>query len=178
MAMLGGDLEVGAVLPEIMGTQSRLLGGVYYFDGDGEEDVRGWKARLETHWTASFSTDVALYNDDVFGTTVMVGIGFNIQGESFSPCAPRINFVRRGSLRHITNVAADRLAEPTYRQPGIAVRTGAYRASLDGSPLQIIHVVEGATGGNGSFERPFGSLDQAMAVAQSGQIVYTPYGGS
>jgi len=177
-AMLGGDLEFGVRVPVLMGTQSRLLAGMYYFDGNGEEDVTGWKARIETNWSANFSTDVALYDDDVFGTTVMVGLAFNIQAESFRPWAPQINSFRRGPLRHITNVAADRIAEPTYRQPSIAIRHGEYRATTSENPFQIIHVAEGATDGNGSFERPFGSLDEAMAVAQSGQIVYTPYGGS
>jgi trimeric autotransporter adhesin len=177
-AMLGGDVEVGVRVPLIGGTQSRLLGGLYWFDGDGERDVQGWKARLETHWTANVSTDVALYDDDVFGTSLMVGIGFHIQTESFSPFHPQIHSFRRGSQRHITNVAADRVAEPVGRLPNIAVRQGEYRATLEGDPWQILHVVEGATGGDGSFERPFGTLDQAMGVAQDGYLVYTPYGGT
>jgi len=177
-AMLGGDFEVGVRVPEIAGTQSRLLAGVYHFDGNGETDVTGWKARIETDWTANISTDVALYDDDVFGTTVMVGIALNIQTESFSPWSPHIQSFRRGPMRHITHMAADRIAEPTYRQPNIAVRENTYRATQDGNPLQFIHVVEGATGGNGSFARPFGTLDEAMAVAGPGTIVYTPYGGN
>lgn len=40
-AMLGGDLEVGVRMPVIGEAQSRLLGGVYGFDGDGEQDVEG-----------------------------------------------------------------------------------------------------------------------------------------
>lgn len=124
------------------------------------------------------STDVAVYDDDVFGTTVMVGIGFNIQSESSSPFQPQIRSVRRGPQRHITNGAADRVAEPVYRLPNIAVRQGEYRATLEGVQWQILHVVEGATGGDGSFERPFGTLDQAIAVANDGYLVYTPYGGT
>lgn len=177
-AMLGGDCEVGVRLPVILGTQSRVLAGVYGFDGNGEEDVQGWKARIETNWTAEISTDVAYYDDDVFGTSIMVGIAFNLQSESFSPWMPQIHSFRRGPLRHITSAAADRIAEPTYRQPNIAIRNGTYRATSDGNPWQIIHVAEGATGGDGSFERPFGTLDQAMAAATPGTIVYTPYGGN
>ncbi len=177
-AMLGGDIEAGVRMPVIGGTQSRLLGGLYWFDGDGEQDVKGWKARLETNWTANISTDVAVYDDDVFGTTLMVGVGFNLQSESFSPFQPQIQSFRRGPERHITNVAADRVAEPVGRLPNIAVRQGEYRAALEGDEWQILHVVEGATGGDGSFERPFGTLDQAMAVAQDGYLVYTPYGGT
>jgi len=178
-AMLGGDFELGVRVPVIGGVQSRLLGGVYHFDGGSQNDVTGWKARLETAWTANLSTDVALYEDDVFGTTVMVGIGLNIQAESFSPWKPRIHSFRRGPERHITHHASDRLAEPVYRLPNIAVREGTYRAGTggDGSQVRILHVVAGATGGNGSFERPFGSLDQALAAAREGTIVYTPYGG-
>ena len=177
-ALLGGDVEVGVRVPLIGGTQSRVLGGLYWFDGDDEQDVQGWKARLETHWTANVSTDVAVYDDDVFGTSLMVGIGFNMQTESFSPFHPQIHSFRRGSQRHITNVAADRVAEPVCRLPNIAVRQGEYRAALEGEPWQILHVVEGATGGDGSFERPFGTLDQAMDIAQDGYLVYTPYGGT
>ncbi|MCU0871842.1 MAG: right-handed parallel beta-helix repeat-containing protein [Pirellulaceae bacterium] len=177
-ALLGGDVEVGVRVPLIGETQSRVLGGLYWFDGDDEQDVQGWKVRLETHWTANVSTDVAVYDDDVFGTTLMVGVGFNVQAESFSPFHPQIRSVRRGSQRHITNVAADRVAEPVCRLPNIAVRQGEYRAALEGEPWQILHVVENATGGDGSFERPFGTLDQAMAVAQDGYLVYTPYGGT
>lgn len=58
------------------------------------------------------------------------------------------------------------------------IRNGTYRATTGGNPWQIVHVMEGATGGDGSFERPFGTLDQAMAAATPGTIVYTPYGGN
>ncbi len=143
-AMLGGDFEVGVRVPPIAGTQSQLFAGVYWFDGNGEADVAGWKARIETCWTRNFSTDVALYDDDVFGTTVMVGLAFNIQHESYSLWKPQMHTFRRGPYRHIANRAADRVAEPTYRQPSIAIRRDSYRAAIGDSPSQMIHVVEGA----------------------------------
>jgi len=177
-ALLGGECEAGLRLPTIGPTQSRLLGGLYWFDGDGQQNIEGWKARLETCWSANLSTDVALYRDDVFGTTLMVGIGFNLQSESFSPLHPQIESFRRGPQRHITQTAADRVAEPVGRLPNVGLRQGENVASLAGEPWQILHVVEGAGGGDGTFERPFGTLDQALAAARDGDLVYTPYGGT
>lgn len=176
-ALLGGEVEAGLRLPVIGPTQSRLLGGLYWFDGDGQQDVEGWKARLETQWSANVATDIAVYDDDVYGTTLMIGVAFNLQSESFSAFHPRIQSFRRGPQRHITQTAADRVAEPVGRLPNIGLRQGENVATVEGEPWQIVHVVAGAAGGDGTFERPFGTLDQALGVARDGQLVYTPYGG-
>jgi len=176
-AMPGADFEVGLVLPQFYHTQSRLLGGVYHFDADGPTDATGARVRLETHWTANVSTDIALYHDDKFGTSAFVGIGLNWQPESYSRWKPQIVSFRRGLERHVTQHASDRLAEPTWRIPSIAVGREAYVARNGSTPWRILHVVEGAAGGNGTIERPFGTLEQAMSVAKSGDVVYTPYGG-
>ncbi|MCH5375921.1 MAG: right-handed parallel beta-helix repeat-containing protein, partial [Planctomycetes bacterium] len=176
-AMPGADLEAGLVLPPFYLTQSRLFGGVYHFDTDGSGNATGLRLRLETHWTANISTDVAIYHDDEFGTTGFVGIGLNWQPESHSRWKPQITSFRRGPERHITLHASDRLAEPTHRIPSIAVGREAYVARDGSHPWRIVHVVEGATGGNGSIANPFGTMEQALAVARPGDIVYTPHGG-
>lgn len=177
-AMQGGDFEVGLVLPELRQTQSRLLGGLYHFDTQEDEDATGVRLRLETHWTSRLTTDAALYHDDLTGTTFVFGIALNWLAESHSSWRPPIQSVRRGPQRHITQHASDRLAEPTYRLPNIAVGDRTHVAVNGDRPWHFLHVVEGASGGSGTFENPFGTLEDAMAVARPENVVYTPQAGT
>lgn len=177
-AMTGGDAEVGLVLPEILNTQTRLLGGIYHFDTDAAQNANGWRLRVESHWTQYLSTDIAFNQDDYFGTTITVGIALNCQPESYAPRMPVINSFRRGPSRHVTRHASDRLAEPTYRLPNIAVRTERYVAMNGIQPWHFIHVVEGAVGGTGTFESPLGKLEDATAIALADNVIYTPSGGT
>lgn len=184
-AVPGGEAEIGVVLPELFGIQMRLLGGVYQFDFDDGDDTAGSRVRLESHWTSNIYTDVAVHDDDHFGTTVTVAIGFNWQPESYAPRMPQIDSFRRGPRRHITEHASDRLAEPVHRLSMIVVRTGREQAlTPEGDPLNILHVFsEAPAGGDGTFEAPFQTIEQALQEARDGagvesDIVYTPFGGS
>lgn len=182
-AMPGGDIEAGVVLPELFETQSRLLGGFYYFNTHEEKDARGWRVRIESHWTPEITTDVAFNQDSYFGSTVTVGLQWNMQPTKSgigNNVLPNIRSFRRGDRRHITERARDRLAEPTHRQPVIAVRREdgiALNPANGNAPFNFLHVVPDAVGGNGTFESPFGSLEDALSTASPYDIVYTPSGG-
>lgn len=177
-ALTGCDAEVGLVLPEVLNTQSRLMGGIYHFDTDAAENANGCRIRVESHWTQHISTDIAFSHDPHFGTTFTIGIALNCQPETYAPRMPVINSFRRGPSRHVTQHASDRLAEPTYRLPNIAVRSERYIAMNGATPWNFIHVVDGTIGGTGTFESPLGTLEDATAIAVADDVIYTPAGGT
>jgi hypothetical protein len=163
-------------------TQSRLLVGVYQLDTEEAVEANGWRARVESHWTSNIFADVAVNQDPYFGTTFTFAIGLNWQPESYWPRLPPIGSFRHGPSRHITQQAADRLAESTHRLPNIVVRRGETIAEKPGGgPLTFRHVdSNAAAGGDGTIENPYRTLEAALAEAKNGNadVVYTPHGGS
>ena len=124
-AFQGGDIEVGVVLPEISGTQSRIYAGLYTFDTDSSENMDGYKVRLETYWCKKCYTDIQYYDDEYNGSTVVVGFAVYAEPRfhgiaNQATILPKIRSFRNGEHRHITRTAMDRLAEPIWRLPRIA----------------------------------------------------------
>lgn len=186
VAMRGVDVEAGITLPAVFNTQSRLLGGIYHFEGSGAEDVTGWKARAEINLPRGITLDTTVQDDDVFGTTVIVGLAFR-WAQPFKPLGPQPHYnpiaaFRTGRQSHISRSARDRLADPVERLQNIVVSTDEGEPAIDpatGNVLNILNVsASGSTNGDGSFENPFQTFAAALADprAQNG-IVYTPNGG-
>lgn len=186
VAMRGVDVEAGITLPAMLNTQSRLFGGMYHFEGSGAEEVTGWKARAEVNLPHGITVDTTVQDDDVFGTTVIVGLAFRWV-QPFQPIGPQpryqsVDTFRTGRRAHISRSARDRLADPVERLQNIVVSTDEGEPAIDpvtGGVLNILNVsAAGSTSGDGSFENPFQTFAQALADsrAQNG-IIYTPQGG-
>ena len=183
VAMTGGDIEVGINLLDSDRVQARVLGSVYHFDGHGGDNATGWRARAEGALNQQFWLDASVQEDDVFGTTVSVGLAIRYLHRFLPPATQaqttmdhkffrRPRDVQTGSIAH-------RLSAPVERLQNIVLaRRSAIATDSMGVPLNFLHVVNGGAG-TGTFEDPYGTLSDAMLDVDAGtSITYTPFGGT
>lgn len=183
VAMTGGDVEVGINLLDTDRVQARVLGGVYHFDGHGGDNATGWRARAEGALNQQFWLDASVQEDDVFGTTLSVGLAIRYLHRFLPPATQaqktmdhkffrRPRDVQTGSIAH-------RLSAPVERLQNIVLsRRSAIATDSMGVPLNFLHVVNGGAG-TGTFEDPYGTLSDAMLDVDAGtSITYTPFGGA
>lgn len=182
-AMTGGDFETAVNLLDTARVQARVAGGVYYFDGHGNDNATGWRVRAEGAWDQQYWLDTSLQHDQVFGTTFSVGLAIRYAHRFLPPSTQaqttmdhkffrRERDVQTGSIAHRLSAPVERLQNIVLTQRA-EIATGAM-----GVPLNFLHVVEGAAG-TGTFEDPYGTLSAAMLDPDAGtSITYTPFGGN
>jgi trimeric autotransporter adhesin len=179
-ALLGLDAEAGVRVARWSTGDLRAFGGLYYYDAEGTDDTLGWRVRLEARPIQNLSLGLGLQEDDLFGTNLQASVRF-----LFPRSRPH------GPITDNTEVVA-RLGNPLGRTPTIVVDTQVdTRTSVQEStePLRnpeeeqayrFIHVALGSQGGNGTVERPFGTVQQALnaAVSDGNTIVYVDAGNN
>jgi trimeric autotransporter adhesin len=179
-ALGGFDLEVGARLARWDEGDLRGYVGAYLLDGVDVEGRLGWKVRLESRPIDNLHLNVGLQDDDIFGTNVNVSVGLAF---------PRIR--PRGPIDQPEQVVA-RLGDPLIRNNSIAVEarqetkvevertTRPLMNPEEERPYRFQHVTLGAQGGDGTFERPFGTVQAALAATRSdgNDIVYVDQGSN
>lgn len=163
-AMRGFDLEVGAPVPCCERWGLRAYAGYYHYESPGVRNADGVRGRLEAMATDYFSAHFQIQNDRVFDTTVSGGIALHWGG-------------RRplGAERTTT----DRLRQRIVRDPNIVVARSTestQEAALDpntGQPIVVRHVSSGAaSGGDGTYERPYRTLEQIELGSRPGDILF------
>ncbi|MEZ6051126.1 MAG: inverse autotransporter beta domain-containing protein [Planctomycetaceae bacterium] len=183
VAMTGGDVELGLRLPTFESIQVEVFGGFYHFDGHGNDDATGWRTRAQAEIAQRVTLDVAVQNDDVFGTTATFGVALQYLHRFLPPYTQAARSMDHKFFRRPQDVAsgniAYRLGEPIERLQNIVLSQQPKVATdAAGVPLNFLHVVEGGAG-DGTFETPYGTLSAAMADADAGtSITYTPFGGA
>jgi trimeric autotransporter adhesin len=180
-AALGGlDAEVGGRLAHWQGGDLRGYGGLYFYDAAGTEGTLGWRLRLEGRATDDIRLGVSLQDDDKFGTNIAFSLGLTL---------PRVH--PRGPITEAETVVA-RIAEPIQRTNAIALdrqQETEIKVERTTRPLMnpeeeaaywFQHVTLGAQGGDGTFERPFGTMQAALAATRSdgNDIVYVDQGNN
>jgi hypothetical protein len=169
-AMTGGDVEAGGRLLALGDGDLRGYAGVYYYSAEGSEGVFGVRARLIARPTDYLGLSVSVQNDRLFDTSVVLSAAVN-----FPSSRPR-------GVK--TPSALARIGESVERQTAIVAdeqrKTDTVAASRPDSrnPLCFLHVSLGSATGTGSFEKPFGSVAEALGAAQSGDIVYLQSGSN
>ncbi|BAY73168.1 hypothetical protein NIES23_59960 (plasmid) [Trichormus variabilis NIES-23] len=182
VAMSGVDAEVGTRLASLGSGDLRGYAGVYYYSGGESREAFGWKTRIEARPNDFLGFSLSLQNDDLFDTRLVFSIGANFPGSG----------ARRG--KPSKNSALTRMAQSVDNQATILVavenRTDVFAAMVEpeeegstnsidtptnntdnSEQLIIIHVAPGGTG-NGTFESPYGSIAQALAVAKADNVIY------
>lgn len=180
-ALFGLDAEIGAKLAEWEnGGSLRAFGGLYFYDAAGSDAALGWRLRLEARPTQNVTLGLALQDDDLFGTNVVASI--NLMFPRVRPEEP---------IAEEDTVAA-RLGEPVRREANIAVDTqqesetrveeaiDPLRNPEEEEPYRFIHVTLGASRGDGTFERPFGTVQEALdaTISDGNNIVYVDAGSN
>ncbi|WP_206754844.1 right-handed parallel beta-helix repeat-containing protein, partial [Coleofasciculus sp. FACHB-712] len=175
-AMAGFDVEAGVKIAQIGRTGDlRGYAGLYYYDAPGSAEILGWRTRLEARPTDTFRLGLLLSNDATFGTNLVLSVGANFPG------------TRPRGIRKEDRVLA-RLGESVTRNANIVVDEQSESESFSvqdtvfvtnpttGQPWRFRHVNLGIGTGNGTFENPTATVAEALAVAQSNDIVYVQPG--
>jgi len=182
-ASLGGfDTELGGRLISFGDDRGlRAYGGIYHYSGQGISPTWGWRARLEANPTDNLTLGAALQQDDLFGTNAIFTVGVNFPGRSSNP------------KRKDNETYLPRLADSVRRQPTIPVATDTetdvftevqteviVKNPATGQPWIFQHVTLGATGGDGTFENPFGTVQPALdaSLSDGNHIVYVDIGAN
>lgn len=164
-SLAGFDLEAGAPLPLPFlraSDQVRVFAGLYYFPGNTQANVTGFKARAEAVINNTVNTQVSFTTDNVFGSQVAVGVqlympwGANHPSSNYRKDTPSpFRFVERNY-----NV----ILEQTQTAGANLVAVNP----LTGSNYFVRHVSgTGTSGGDGSIDHPFATIAQALAAGGS-----------
>ncbi len=172
-AMGGWDAEVGAKLARI-GTDGDLrgYGGLYWYDAEGTSEIWGWRVRLEARPSDNFNLGLSLQNDDLFGTNLLFTVGATFPGS------------RPQGLTEEDDRVLVRVAESVQRTNAIVIdhqddfQEVSATNPETGEPYIFQHVVLGEMGGDGTFENPFGRVENGLdkTVSDGNDIVYVQPG--
>lgn len=172
-AMGGLDFEAGGRLARLGRTGDlRGYGGLYWYDAPGSPSTVGWRLRMEARPSDTVNLGVALQQDALFGTNVVVSVGVNVPGSRPRDLPPR------------PDTALARLGETVGRNASIVVDYQTEEENIaatnptTGETYVFQHVNLGAAGGNGTIENPYGTVAEAIAAAESdgNHIVYVQAG--
>ncbi len=172
------DAEVGSTL-FALGDRGSLRGfvGGYYINAPSSPDAFGIRGRLQARPTDYIDLNLSIQNDRLFDTRVVVSIGVNFPGTDPTPTSPE-------------NPVLNRMAESVSRQSAILVADSSVSGQTEttsvvainnrtGQAYRFLHVVSGS-GGSGTIESPFGTVQAALnAAASSGtDVIYVQGSGS
>lgn len=169
-AMTGFDLEAGGVIPIAQAGYVRPFAGTYYYNAEGSEGAWGIRGGL-SYYSDYLQASVAVQDDRIFDTQVVFKVGIN-----FPSSAPR--------SRVKPPTALARMGESVVRQAAITVEDQEIRSQetalnpATGQPWFFQHVALGNSGGNGTFESPFGTVENGLNATRSdgNDIVYVQPG--
>ena len=171
------DLEGGGRIAKIGKTgEARLYGGPYYYSAPGGTNTLGWRMRAEVKPNDYLNFGVGFQTDGLFGTNLLFRVGASFP----SPRAKQ-------KLDPDSSVLA-RMNEFVERNPSIVVDTQTRQVQEErlarnpetGLPWFFNHVTLGGANGDGTFENPFGTVQNALNNTRSdgNDIVYVAQGSN
>ena len=177
--LTGLDYEMGMRIPYLSNyVETWAYGGGYHYWGRESGHLDGFCGRIEVIPTDFLALDFEYRNDnwqgEEFYGEVKVEVPFSI-GNLVTGKNP---FEGLGSRFGGSRDLAERMIEPVRRDIDIKVRevcSGDGTGAVGGLIEEIIYVSEGATAGagDGSFENPYASIDEAIADGRLGVSVFT-----
>lgn len=155
----GADFEVGGPLPFLGRYGVYGHAGAYYLDAKDFDASVGFKTRIDVAATEDISINVNMSNDDIFGFNTNVSVAWQF------PDGRAERFFKPRPVR-------ERLSSQVVRQERIPVRLErdvepeALINPDDSEPFFVIHTDPNRTAGtgDGTFENPFGSFEQARLI--------------
>ncbi|MBT6493814.1 MAG: hypothetical protein HOL01_04595 [Planctomycetaceae bacterium] len=195
-AMKGFDTEFGGPLPFLGQYGIRGYGGFYHYYKDSISNINGGKFRVQASLTDSLTGQFMLTHDDQFDTSVVFSIALALPGSGASRsrvASPGMNRVGRTVVRaqSPTNGQSvsqwSRMFEPTQRSSRVFVLAQTTQTlennfnvltdPATGQPVRIFHLdSRAAAGGDGSFESPFSTPQEAEAGTGPEAIVFAHAG--
>ncbi|ODH02817.1 hypothetical protein A4S05_22315 [Nostoc sp. KVJ20] len=199
VAMSGVDAEVGTRLASIGSGDLRGYAGVYYYSGGQSKEAFGWKTRIEARPNDFLGLSLSLQNDDLFDTRLAFSIGANFPGSGARRSKPKKDSALARMATTVENQANILVAVEKRTDAFTATIESENQGSTNNTdtpinntdtPINnpdtptnnpdtptnnnrsiIIHVAPGGTG-NGTFESPFGTIADALAVAKADNVIY------
>ncbi|MCP2731703.1 right-handed parallel beta-helix repeat-containing protein [Limnofasciculus baicalensis] len=171
-AATGFDAEFGGKIARLGKGTLRGYGGVYYINAAGDDSALGVKGRLEIRPTDNLNLNLSIQNDRIFDTRVVASLGITFPGTS-----------ARGNNEDKPK-GLDRMGETVARQHAILVlqqteqdKVAAVNPETN-QPWRFQHVILGKNEGNGTFESPFGNVQNGLdaTVSDGDDIVYVQPG--
>jgi trimeric autotransporter adhesin len=166
-ALTGFDAEVGTKIVSLGSGSLRGYAGLYYYNSENIDGFVGVRGRLVARPNDNLVAGLTLQSDSVFDTRLTFTIGANLSA---------------GGSRKSKNSVLARINESPQRQSNITVDNVLVKdavAAIDpstGNPYNFQHVNLGLGNSNGTIESPFGTIQDALNVAKSGDIVYVRSG--
>jgi len=158
----------------------RLYGGPYYYSPPGGRDVVGWRTRLVARPNNHLTLSLGAQTDALFGTNLLFQIGASFPSgrpkgkldRESSVLARLGNFVERNN-----SITIDQQESRSFFQEEFSV---VARNPATGEPWFFNHVTLGRSGGNGTFENPFGTVQDGLNTTRSdgNDIVYVAQGNN
>lgn len=167
-AMGGVDVEAGGRLLRLGNGDLRGYAGVYYYAAAQSDSGFGVKGRLEARPNDHLKLGLSVQHDPIFDTRVVFSLGINVPG------------TRPRGVSNSSTLA--RLGESVTRTATITVDEQQQNEVISltnpktGAPWQFRHVRLGAEAGDGTFENPAGTVQDALNTAQPDDIVYVQAG--
>ncbi|MEW6492335.1 MAG: right-handed parallel beta-helix repeat-containing protein [Cyanobacteriota bacterium] len=167
-AMAGFDVEAGGRLVRLGEGDLRGYGGVYYYGAQGSDGGFGVKGRLEARPTDNLRMGLSVQYDPIFETRVGLSLGVNFPGTRQRGVSNSSVLARLGeSVARTSTITVD---EQTQNETVVTTNPKT------GTPWQFRHVSLGQETGDGTFENPTGTVQDALNLAQSNEIVYVQAG--
>ncbi len=174
---LGGfDAEVATQLLAWQGGELRGAVGGYLLSGE-EDTSLGGKLRLGATLASNFNAGIALQHDGIYDTQLSFSIGATF---------PQVRFQKEAENEfQRENEVAIRLRDPIQRRQSVAVQertevedliapsSEALRNPEEEQDYRFLHVALGASGGDGTYEAPFGTVEEAIALANSDTTTFS-----
>ncbi|NEP19598.1 MAG: hypothetical protein F6J97_22355, partial [Leptolyngbya sp. SIO4C1] len=168
-ALGGFDAEIGTSLFDWNSGELMGYAGGYLLSG--EDSSLGGQLRLAANFESKFNAGLSLQHDDLFGTSV--ALSFNASWPSF-----RFHEEEAADFQEEYEVPI-RLRDPITRRSSVAVNVRdeseiiseedveALRNPEEEEDYRFIHVDLASSGGDGTYENPFGSVEDAIALINS-----------
>ncbi|NEO83092.1 MAG: right-handed parallel beta-helix repeat-containing protein [Spirulina sp. SIO3F2] len=171
VAMTGFDLEGGYRLFDWDAGSLYTYANPYLISANGAGTFIGMRGRLLAEFGDRYTAGLAVSSDGRFGTNFALQVG-TLLGK------------RRNRKKDETPAESllARMAQPVQRQDTMAIdRQESIAAAINpstGQEYRFIHVTDGATGGDGTAENPFGEVTNATAIVPTNGngIIYVDSG--
>ena len=180
IAMGGFDAEAGYRLAEWNEGEENegnltAFGGLYLLASPDTPSYLGWRLRLFSNFTPNFHGGVALQDDGLFGTRVVASVGATFRGnrpEGFVSEEDRVRARLGESIVRQPEIAVtvDEDVDTTFISETEALINPGTEDSTSDEEYHFLHVELGAAGGDGTFENPFGTVQEAIDAVDTGAV--------
>ena len=181
--VLGGfDAEAGYRIAEWNEGEGDLtaFGGLYLLSSPETPTYLGWRLRLFSNFTPNFNGGLTLQDDGLFGTRLVATVGATFPGNRPEsrpiPEEDRVRARLGESIVRLPEIAlfVDEDVDVSFEEQSSPLINPGTEDSSSDEPYRFLHVDLGATGGDGTFENPFGTVQEALntTAGDGNDVVY------